>query len=181
MEAIPRNDVEQYRFDAFCKAVLRNEARNYHRNKKRLLDREKSFSVLSMEELGQLTSVDHYPCEESVFSSYGCDLHIDNELVANAFACTLAGFIRHSLIQLLMGKDLPEGINPSYKTFGYGGFFRYTLLFVVIHHVALFLIESLTLFDPLFLAIRIAASVVTTTLLICTIEAFNIGSQKSGD
>lgn len=84
-------------------------------------------------------------------------------------------------IQLLMGKDLPEGINPSYKTFGYGGFFRYTLLFVVIHHVALFLIESLTLFDPLFLAIRIAASVVTTTLLICTIEAFNIGSQKSGD
>ena len=86
-----------------------------------------------------------------------------------------------ALIQLLMGKDLPEGINPSYKTFGYGGFFRYTLLFVVIHHVALFLIESLTLFDPLFLAIRIAASVVTTTLLICTIEAFNIGSQKSGD
>ena len=76
---------------------------------------------------------------------------------------------------------MPEGINPSYKTFGYGGFFRYTLLFVVIHHVALFLIESLTLFDPLFLAIRIAASVVTTTLLICTIEAFNIGSQKSGD
>ena len=58
MEAIPRNDGEQYRFDAFCKAVLRNEARNYHRNKKRLLDREKSFSVLSLEELGQLTSVD---------------------------------------------------------------------------------------------------------------------------
>ena len=28
MEAIPRNDGEQYRFDAFCKAVLRNEARN---------------------------------------------------------------------------------------------------------------------------------------------------------
>lgn len=86
MEAIPRNDGEQYRFDAFCKAVLRNEARNYHRNKKRLLDREKSFSVLSLEELGQLTSVDHYPSEEFVFSSYGCDLHIDNELVANAFA-----------------------------------------------------------------------------------------------
>ena len=59
MEAIPRNDGEQCRFDAFCKAMLRNEARNYHRNKKRLLDREKSFSVLSLEELGQLTSVDH--------------------------------------------------------------------------------------------------------------------------
>jgi len=82
----PKRHGEQYRFDAFCKAVLRNEARNYRRNKKRLLDREKSFSVLSLEELGQLTSVDHYPSEEFVFSSYGCDLHIDNELVANAFA-----------------------------------------------------------------------------------------------
>ena len=112
-----------------------------------------------------------------VFFSFLIGLTIDvfsNTSGMHAFACTLAGFIRHSLIQLLMGKDLPEGINPSYKTFGYGGF-------VVIHHVALFLIESLTLFDPLFLAIRIAASVVTTTLLICTIEAFNIGSQKSGD
>ena len=114
-----------------------------------------------------------------VFFSFLIGLTIDvfsNTSGMHAFACTLAGFIRHSLIQLLMGKDLPEGINPSYKTFGYGGFFRYTLFFV-----ALFLIESLTLFDPLFLAIRIAASVVTTTLLICTIEAFNIGSQKSGD
>ena len=37
------------------------------------------------------------------------------------------------------------------------------------------------MFDPLFLAIRIGASVVTTTLLICTIEAFNIETQKSGD
>ncbi len=94
----------------------------------------------------------------------------------HAAACTLAGFIREPLIRFFMGKDLPEGIYHSYKTFGYGGFFRYVLSFVVIQHV-----ESLTLFDPLFLAIRIGASVVTTTLLICTIEAFNIETQKSGD
>lgn len=99
----------------------------------------------------------------------------------HAAACTLAGFLREPLINFFMGKDLPEGIYPSYKTFGFGGFFRYVLTFVVIHHVALFLIESLTLFDPLFLLIRISASVVTTTLLICTIEAFNLESQKSGD
>ena len=98
----------------------------------------------------------------------------------HAAACTLTGFIREPLIRFYMGKDLPDGIYPSYKTFGYGGFFRYVLSLVVIHHVTLFLIESLT-FDPLFLAIRIGASVVTTTLLICTIEAFNIETQKSGD
>ena len=92
----------------------------------------------------------------------------------HAFACTLAGFCREGLIQMYMGKDLPEGIYPSYRTFGYGVFFRYVLTFVVLHHVALFLIESLTLFDPLFLAIRILASVLLTTLLICTAEAFNL-------
>lgn len=119
-----------------------------------------------------------------VFFSFLIGLVIDtfsNTPGMHAAACTLAGFIREPLIHLLVGKDLPEGIYPSYKTFGHGGFFRYVLLFVVIHHVALFLIESLTFFDPMFLALRIAASVLTTTLLICTIEAFNIESQKSGD
>lgn len=99
----------------------------------------------------------------------------------HAAACTLTGFIREPLIRFYMGKDLPDGIYPSYKTFGYGGFFRNVLSLVLIHHVTLFLIESLTLFDPLFLALRIGASVITTTLLICTIEAFNIETQKSGD
>lgn len=99
----------------------------------------------------------------------------------HAAACTFAGFVRQPLISLFMGKDLAEGLYPSYRTFGYGGFFRYVLAFVLIHHVALFLIESLTFFDPLFLALRIVASVLTTTLLICIIEAFNIESQKSGD
>lgn len=99
----------------------------------------------------------------------------------HAAACTLTGFIREPLIRFYMGKDLSDGIYPSYKTFGYGGFFRYVLSLVVIHHVTLFLIESLTLFAPLFLALRIGASVITTTLLICTIEAFNIETQKSGD
>ena len=88
---------------------------------------------------------------------------------------------REPLIRVFMGKDLPEGIYPSYKTFGFGGFFRYVLSFVLIQHTTLFVIESLTLFDPLFLVVRILSSVVMTTLLICTVEAFNIESQKSGE
>lgn len=119
-----------------------------------------------------------------VFFSFLIGLVIDlfsNTPGMHAAACTLAGFARETLIGLYMGKDLPGGIYPSYRTFGYGGFFKYTLTFVVIHHLTLFLIESLTFFDPLFLMLRIAASVVTTTLLICTIEAFNISSQKSGE
>ena len=110
-----------------------------------------------------------------VFFSFIAGVVIDtfsNTPGMHAAACTLAGF---------MGKDLPEGIYPSYKTFGFGGFFRYVLSFVLIQHTTLFAIESLTLFDPLFLVVRILSSVVMTTLLICTVEAFNIESQKSGE
>lgn len=119
-----------------------------------------------------------------VFFSFLAGLVIDsfsNTSGMHSAACTLAGFSREPLIRFFMGKDLPEGIFPAYHTFGIGGFFRYVLSFVVIHHVALFLLESLTFFDPLFLALRIFASVVMTTLLICTVEALNIESQKSGD
>ena len=86
MEAIPRDYGEQCRFDAFCKTVLRNEARNYHRDMKRQRDRETSFSVLPQAELDKLATVDHYPSDSYVFSSHGYDLLIDNELVADAFA-----------------------------------------------------------------------------------------------
>lgn len=86
MEAIPRDYGEQCRFDAFCKTVLRHEARNYHRDMKRQRDHETSFSVLPQAELDKLATVDHYPSDSYVFSSHGYDLLIDNELVADAFA-----------------------------------------------------------------------------------------------
>lgn len=75
MEAIPRDYGEQCRFDAFCKTVLRNEARNYHRDMKRQRDRETSFGVLPQAELDKLYTVDHYPSDDFVFSSHGYDLH----------------------------------------------------------------------------------------------------------
>jgi hypothetical protein len=99
----------------------------------------------------------------------------------HAAACTLAGLLRQPLINFYVGKDLVEGLFPSYTTFGYGGFIRYMLTFVVIHHIALFLIESLSFFDPLFLLIRIVVSILMTSLLICIVEAFNIERQKSGE
>ena len=55
----------------------------------------------------------------------------------HAADCTLAGFCREPLIRVFMGKDLPDGIYPSYKTFGFGGFFRYVLSFVLIQHTTL--------------------------------------------
>ena len=87
METIPRNDFDtRNRYDAFCKAVLRNEAKNYLSEMARHRDREKSLEALTQQELDKLSAVDHYPSDSYVFSSHGYDLRIDNELVAEAFA-----------------------------------------------------------------------------------------------
>ena len=51
MESNPRDYGEQCRFDAFCKKVVRNEARAYLRNMKRQREREAFFSDLSQAEL----------------------------------------------------------------------------------------------------------------------------------
>lgn len=99
----------------------------------------------------------------------------------HAAACTLAGFVRDPLIRFLIGKDLPEGLYPSFRTFGYGGFFRYTFAVVAVHHLILFGIESLSLFDPLFLVLRVLSSMVMTILLLFAAEAFNLESQRSGE
>ena len=86
METIPRDYGRQHRFDAFCKAVLRNEAKDYLREQARQRNREKSLDALTQAELDKLATVDHYPSDSYVFSSHGYDLLIDNELVADAFA-----------------------------------------------------------------------------------------------
>ena len=87
MDTIPRNDfILRHRYDAFCKAVLRNEAKDYLREMGQQRDREKSLDALTQAELDKLATVDHYPSDSYVFSSHGYDLLIDNELVAEAFA-----------------------------------------------------------------------------------------------
>ncbi|MGM9759655.1 MAG: rod shape-determining protein MreD [Parabacteroides sp.] len=119
---------------------------------------------------------------KTIFLSFVVGLVIDafgNTPGMHTAACTLAGFLRAPLIELFSGKEIPEGMSPSYRTLGYGGFLRYIFTFVLIHHVALFLLESLTLFDPLFLLIRIVASGLMTTLLVAVVEAFNLESQSS--
>ena len=77
---------KEHSFDAYCKVVLRNEAKNYLREQARQRNREKSLDALTQAELDKLATVDHYPSDSYVFSSHGYDLLIDNELVADAFA-----------------------------------------------------------------------------------------------
>ena len=76
---------ERCRFDAFCKTVLRNEARPYLRDLARQRNRETEFSALSQYEMDKLCMVDEYPSDSILFTVYGYTLHIRDELVAEAF------------------------------------------------------------------------------------------------
>lgn len=86
MKYTPDGYGERFRFDAFCKTVLRNEARTHLRDLDRQRNREIEFSALSQQELDKLCTVDEYPSNSILFTVYGYTLHIRDELVAAAFA-----------------------------------------------------------------------------------------------
>ncbi|MDR2919511.1 MAG: rod shape-determining protein MreD [Tannerella sp.] len=118
-----------------------------------------------------------------ILISFALGLVIDlffNTLGLHAAACSFAGFFRGPLLKTFSDKDFFEGATPSYRTLGIGGFIRYAFLLVLLHHTVLFLIESVSLFDPFFLALRIIGSVILTSLCIFVVEAFNI-ERKGGD
>jgi rod shape-determining protein MreD len=98
----------------------------------------------------------------------------------HAAACSLIGFMRRPLVRAFADRELEENTIPSYYTFGTGAFMRYVVALTVIHHLMLFLIESVSLFDPAFLLLRISASVVLTSLCIFVVESFNV-SRKRGE
>ena len=86
MKYTPDGYGERCRFDAFCKTVLRNEARTHQRDLARQRNRETEFSALSQQEMDTLYTVDEYPSDSILFTAFGYDLHIRDELVADAFA-----------------------------------------------------------------------------------------------
>ena len=107
MDIIPRNDYgERCQFDAYCMLVLYHEAIDYLREMQRRRDRELSFSDLPQMEMDKLCVVDHYPSDRFTFSSHGYDLHIENELVADAFAGLSVQ--EQSILILHFVLDLPD-------------------------------------------------------------------------
>ena len=102
-----------------------------------------------------------------------------NTLGMHAAACSLAGMIRDPLMFTFSEKELTENAIPSYRTLGVRAFMKYVISLVALHHVALFLIESISLFDPVFLFFRIFATVILTVLFIFIVEAFIIERKKS--
>ena len=74
----------QHQFDAFCKIVLRNEARDYYREITRRKKREVVFSEMSQHESAQLSIDDEYPSDVFTYYVFGYPVSVENELLAKA-------------------------------------------------------------------------------------------------
>ena len=73
-------------FDAFCKKVLRNEARDYQDELARKRNREISFSDLPVEVMEQLSVCDLYFVEDKTFGVLDYAVYIENDDLAQAIA-----------------------------------------------------------------------------------------------
>lgn len=69
MKYTPDGYGERCRFDAFCKTVLRNEARTHLRDLGRQRNREIEFSALSQQEMDKLCTVDEYPSDKDLYTN----------------------------------------------------------------------------------------------------------------
>ncbi len=68
----------QYAFDAYCKKVLRNYARDIQRKKKRCLQRQIYFSELDTHQIDtKLICHEEYICETD-FIAWGCPIKLNN-------------------------------------------------------------------------------------------------------
>ena len=77
---------ERCRFDAFCKPSSVMRPKPICEICAASEKRETQFSALSQYEMDKLCTMDEYPSDSVVFTAFGCDLHIQGELVADAFA-----------------------------------------------------------------------------------------------
>lgn len=71
-------------FDSFCKIVLKNEAVDCERERKRLLSHEISFSSLRKEEIEQLKFTDEYAFENEMFRVLSYEIEVKDELLSEA-------------------------------------------------------------------------------------------------
>ena len=97
----------QHSFDAFCKKVLRNEARDYLDELARQRNREISFSDLPVEVMEQLSVCDDYFADDRTFDVLGNTVQIASDELAEAIAALPKQ--KRDIILLSYFLDMPDG------------------------------------------------------------------------
>jgi rod shape-determining protein MreD len=91
----------------------------------------------------------------------------------HASATVLAGFVRPYVLRILSPRDGYEpNSNPSMLTYGFGWFFAYSLLIILVHHFALFYFEVFRFAEFFRTMLRVLLSSVFSITFILLIEFY---------
>ena len=99
----------------------------------------------------------------------------------HAAACTLIGYIRPSILNLLLAQETSEDLKnePSVSTMGWGPFVVYVLFLTFIHHFYLVLLEWLQFGNFGYFIGKVFSSTLMSVLLILLVELLlNRRNQK---
>ena len=107
MEPHSHEEHIRHTFDAFCKKVLRNEARDYLDELARQRNREISFSDLPVEVMEQLSVCDDYFADDRTFDVLGNTVQIASDELAEAIAALPKH--KRDIILLSYFLDMPDG------------------------------------------------------------------------
>ncbi len=97
----------------------------------------------------------------------------------NALACTIMAFMRRPVLSLYLshGSDHVSE-TPSIRALGLGVYARYVFTMSFLYSILLFVIESFTLFDFMYMLLRIVCSAVLTFVLILCIDSLSQSREK---
>ena len=90
----------------------------------------------------------------------------------HAAACTLVGYVRPSILNLLLAQEASEELTkePSVGTMGWGPYFIYILLLTFVHHFYLVLLEWLQFGSFTYFIGKVISTTLMSTLLIFLVE-----------
>lgn len=93
-----------------------------------------------------------------------------NTIGLHTFACTLIGFVRKGYLKVLFSQLEFKFQEPSIGQFEIGGYLKYAVGMVSLHHIALFMMEALSFTNFGFLLLRIIINIALSLLLIMCYE-----------
>lgn len=110
-----------------------------------------------------------FPRWASLLLGFGLGLIIDsfmNTPGMHASATVLIAFLRNAVIKLFVSVEEGANPEPSYFSFGVGGFAKYVVSLIVLHHTVLFLVENFSFLNAGDIALKILINSVVTVVII---------------
>lgn len=96
-----------------------------------------------------------------------------NTLGMHTAATVFVAYARSFIIKIFTSIDEGNNPIPSFHSFGVGAYVKYTLVMVILHHSALFFLESFAFSNFWLVLFKIILSSAITILIILGLKSFN--------